>query len=93
MKRAFDLFFAIALLILSMPILLISAISIRWAMGSPVLFVQRRPGLGARPFSMLKFRTMDPVNERRGISQADGPRVTRLGSEAPFDGLPTTLHL
>ena len=79
MKRAFDLFFATALLILSIPILLISAMSIRWAMGSPVLFVQRRPGFGARPFSMLKFRTMDPVDERRGISQADGPRVTRLG--------------
>jgi lipopolysaccharide/colanic/teichoic acid biosynthesis glycosyltransferase len=51
----------------------VAAAAIRIAMGSPVLFCQRRPGLGGRPFTVYKFRTMTAG------SGDDAARLTPLG--------------
>jgi len=58
MKRLFDIAGAFVLLVLVLPLLLVIAVLVRVKLGSPVLFRQVRPGRGARPFTLVKFRTM-----------------------------------
>jgi sugar transferase EpsL len=78
-KRLLDLFLAgFALLALS-PVLLFTAIAIRFSMGSPVLFRQVRPGYRERPFRLVKFRTMRHGVGPDGRPLPDGQRLTRLG--------------
>ncbi|MCX7427894.1 MAG: sugar transferase [Planctomycetia bacterium] len=55
------------------------AAAIRVAMGPPVLFRQRRPGLHGKPFLMVKFRTMRNEVDAAGRSLSDGERLTALG--------------
>ncbi len=83
---------ALLLLILFSPIFLLVAIAIRITSPGPILFRQQRAGLHGRPFTMLKFRSMnsdaemqkaelDVFNEMQGpvFKLADDPRVTPLG--------------
>lgn len=78
-KRAVDLALAgIALAVLS-PVLAIVALVVRVGMGSPVLFRQTRPGLGGRPFELLKFRTMRAAHHEAGRPLSDAERLTPLG--------------
>lgn len=62
------------------PVLLATAIAVRLNMGSPVLFVQERPGLNGVPFGMVKFRTMRDAVGPDGRMLDDGERLTRFGS-------------
>jgi lipopolysaccharide/colanic/teichoic acid biosynthesis glycosyltransferase len=57
-KRAVDLAVTVPLLILLAPLLLLIAALVRLTSPGPALFRQERIGLGERPFTMLKFRTM-----------------------------------
>jgi lipopolysaccharide/colanic/teichoic acid biosynthesis glycosyltransferase len=59
-KRAFDIGFSAFLVLLLSPLLLIIATAIKLGSRGPVLFRQRRLGRGMQPFTVLKFRTMDP---------------------------------
>jgi lipopolysaccharide/colanic/teichoic acid biosynthesis glycosyltransferase len=80
-KRALDvLVSALALVILS-PILLVTAVVVRWKLGRPVLFRQDRPGIHGRPFTLVKFRTMrdTPVDPTDG--SADRDRLTPFGAK------------
>jgi Undecaprenyl-phosphate galactose phosphotransferase WbaP len=58
LKMIFEYFLCIGLVILSAPLMLLIALSIKLDSKGPVFFVQRRLGKNGRPFSMLKFRTM-----------------------------------
>ena len=81
-KRAVDLAFAIGLLILASPVMLLVALLIKLEDGGPVFYRQRRVGQGGRLFWSYKFRTMVPDAEARwGPRQASrgDPRVTRIG--------------
>jgi len=49
-------------------------------LGSPVLFRQVRPGVGGKPFEMVKFRTMRDAVDAKGIPLADSERMTPFGS-------------
>lgn len=82
MPRALDILIAaLALLVLS-PLLLVAALAIKLGSRGPVLYRQRRVGLGGREFEMLKLRTMvqgsDPVGVGTVVTRED-PRVTRAG--------------
>ncbi len=79
LKRAFDVAGSLALLAALAPILAAAALAVALDGPGPVLFRQRRLGLGGRPFTILKFRTMtegDPEAETR----RDDPRITRVGA-------------
>lgn len=80
MKRLIDLVISgVALLVLS-PLILLIALLVRSQLGSPVFFRQVRPGHHAKPFEMIKFRTMLNVKGVDGIPVTDGDRLTRLGN-------------
>lgn len=66
-------------LIVTAPLGLAVAIAIRCSLGSPVLFRQVRPGLGGRPFTLMKFRTMRDTQDENGVLLQDDQRLTPLG--------------
>lgn len=81
-KRTIDIVVSSALIILTAPLLLLTALAILIETGSPVLFRQERIGLGGRTFRILKFRSMRQGSGKGAPSwTADGdPRVTRIGN-------------
>jgi lipopolysaccharide/colanic/teichoic acid biosynthesis glycosyltransferase len=78
-KRAFDLLVALLAIALLSPVLLAVWALVRVRLGSPVLFRQVRPGLGGRPFTLIKFRTMLDAADRNGLPLPDGQRLTPFG--------------
>ena len=79
LKRAFDIVFSAGWLIGFSPLLLVVALLVRLRLGSPVLFVQERPGLRAKPFRMVKFRTMTDARGPDGELLPDEQRLTPFG--------------
>ncbi len=79
MKRFFDIAVSGLLLVLLSPLLAFLALLVRRRLGSPVLFRQRRPGKDAKPFEMLKFRTMTDAHGPDGALLADAERLTAFG--------------
>ena len=77
-KRSIDLVLGAVAFTVTLPIQALTALAIRTSMGSPVLFRQERAGLHGRPFTLVKFRTMLPVDVSKGIVDDDG-RLTGLG--------------
>lgn len=79
MKRMIDLFTSTFLLLLLLPIMTIISLLIRLTMGSPVLFIQRRPGLKGKYFHLYKFRTMSNSKDDQGNLLGDDQRLTAIG--------------
>jgi lipopolysaccharide/colanic/teichoic acid biosynthesis glycosyltransferase len=79
LKRAFDIVFSAGWLVGFAPLLLVVAILVRLKLGSPVLFVQERPGFLGRPFRMVKFRTMTDERGPDGELLPDEQRLTPFG--------------
>ncbi|WP_372367388.1 sugar transferase [Candidatus Uabimicrobium sp. HlEnr_7] len=77
MKRILDFCAASILLLALLPFMLILMILIYIAMGSPVIFSQKRVGFHSRIFTIYKFRTMRNNQEREPLPDKD--RLTRLG--------------
>ncbi len=81
-RRVFDVSTSLALLIGTLPVMLLTAALIRLDSPGPVLYRQERVGLHGRRFTLLKFRSMRQDAELRGpiwAAQRD-PRVTRVGA-------------
>jgi sugar transferase EpsL len=78
-KRAMDIALAASGLVLLAPIMIGVALAIRIAMGRPVLYWQLRPGYHARPFHIVKFRSMRGELDRHGRVIPVDQRITRLG--------------
>jgi len=79
LKRMLDLIVGGAAVLILLPVLLVVALLVRLNLGSPVLFKQQRPGLGGRPFFMLKFRTMSDARDSNGDLLPDEVRLGRFG--------------
>jgi len=91
-KRAFDVLGSALIVIVGLPLWLLIALAIKLDSRGPVLYVDRRIGVGEHEFGMLKFRTMvvdaasrqdelEHANEASGalFKIRDDPRVTRVG--------------
>ena len=82
MKRSFDIFFALFLLILFSPVMLLIAIAIKLDSRGPVIFKQQRVGRNGKLFYCYKFRSMR-ISTPRNVptSQMAKPEiyVTRVG--------------
>lgn len=59
--------------------MVVTAILVRWKLGSPVLFKQQRPGLHGKPFYLYKFRTMTDERDEKGELLPDHVRLTPFG--------------
>ena len=80
-KRLMDMVGAAAGLVLISPLMMLMAVLVKLDSRGPVFYAQERMGLDARPFRMLKFRSMrqDAEAYGPGWTVEDDPRVTRLG--------------
>jgi lipopolysaccharide/colanic/teichoic acid biosynthesis glycosyltransferase len=78
-KTAGDRLAAAIGLVLMAPVLGAAAVAVRVSMGSPVLFVQERPGRDARPVRIVKFRTMREATGPDGQPLPDAERLSSLG--------------
>lgn len=79
LKVLLDRSTAAAGLVLVSPIIAGVALAIRVRMGSPIFFVQERPGLAGRIFQVVKFRTMRSATGPDGKPLPDAERLTALG--------------
>ena len=78
-----DYFVAIVAIIITSPIMLLTAIAIKLESPGPIIFKQERIGYGGKPFMMYKFRSMKVQDEDEEKSQwttEDDPRKTRVGT-------------
>ncbi len=107
-KRLLDVVVGGVALVMVVPLLAVLAIAVAVALGRPVLFRQRRVGLGGDEFVCLKFRTMHADRrvadagpgtdgERRVTHKsAADPRLTPLGRfmrMASLDELPQLVNV
>ncbi|MED0654827.1 sugar transferase [Anoxybacillus geothermalis] len=79
LKRSFDFVVSFIALIILSPVMLATAILVRYKLGSPILFKQQRPGLHGKPFYLYKFRTMTDERDENGKLLPDHLRLTSFG--------------
>ncbi|MDQ1911636.1 undecaprenyl-phosphate glucose phosphotransferase [Paenibacillus sp. GD4] len=93
-KRAFDIIFSLLAIILTLPLLIVIAIGIKFTSSGPIIFKQERVGLNRRTFKMYKFRSMRVQKESDSDTlwtTENDPRKTKFGSflrKTSLDELP-----
>jgi len=95
-KNILDILFALILLVLTAPIMVLSAIAIKCESKGPALFKQLRPGKNARIFHVYKFRTMRVETEKEERLLSDKERITKVGAflrKTSIDELPQLLNI
>lgn len=78
-QRVRDIVIVLATLPLTIPLAVAVACLVRCKLGSPVFFRQKRPGLGGRPFELIKFRSLTSETDSEGKLLPDEQRMTRFG--------------
>ena len=80
-KRCVDLLLASVALLLFWPLLLVTALLVRYESSGPVIFRQKRVGRHGALFTVFKFRTMAIAGQKEGpsLTRRGDPRVTRIG--------------
>ena len=80
-KRLFDIAASLTLLILSAPVVMLTALAIKMESKGPAFYHQTRVGLFNQSFSLIKLRSMRQDAEADGAvwAQKNDPRVTRIG--------------
>jgi exopolysaccharide biosynthesis polyprenyl glycosylphosphotransferase len=96
--RGGDILLSLALLLFTLPLMLLTALLIKLDSPGPVLYRQQRVGLHGRPFMLFKFRSMRLDAEARGPVWASvrDPRVTRIGAvmrATRIDELPQLMNI
>ncbi len=96
--RVSDVVTSLALLVFTLPLMLLVALIVRLDSRGPILYRQERVGLAGRSFTLLKFRSMIANAEACGPAwaQTRDPRVTRVGvfmRRTRIDELPQLLNV
>jgi len=93
LKRAIDILGSLVGILITCPVMLLTAIAIRWDSPGKVIFKQERVGLNGRHFFMYKFRSMcadaeekkmelmeqNEMNSQCMFKMQDDPRITKVG--------------
>jgi sugar transferase EpsL len=96
LKSFVDRVAALLALVLLSPLLAGVFVLVCLRLGSPVLFLQQRPGYRARPFWLLKFRTMTNQRDASGALLPDAQRLTPFGRwlrATTIDELPALINI
>lgn len=96
-KRLFDITISMIGLIITSPILLLTAIAIKLESPGSIIFKQERLGLNCKVFKIYKFRSMCVDAEKGGVYEKKGdPRVTKVGKfirKTSIDELPQFVNI
>jgi sugar transferase EpsL len=78
-KQVIDRSLALCGIIVLSPIFICVSLLVWLTVGYPILFRQQRPGRYAKPFDLVKFRTMSERRDSSGKLLSDADRLTRVG--------------
>lgn len=80
-KRILDVAFSLVCIVMTAPLIIITAIAIKLGTAGPILFRQHRVGLNGKVFEIFKFRSMKDNAELNGAvwAEENDPRITRIG--------------
>ena len=95
-KRMLDLIFSLTLIILLSPIFLIISLLIKIEDGGPVFYKQKRIGYKNKTFTILKFRSMNVMNEQDELKVNQRERITKIGNflrKTSLDELPQLINI
>lgn len=98
-KRTFDIVFALILLVIASPFMLLTALAVKCYDGGPVLYKQIRCTLDNKQFYILKFRSMVVDAEKDGkarLASKGDSRITPVGKvirAIRFDELPQLFNV
>lgn len=95
-KRLLDIVISLCGIIVLSPIFLVLAILVRVKLGSPVLFMQERPGKDEKIFKLYKFRSMTDEKDENGNLLPDEKRLPAFGKKlrsTSLDELPELLNI
>lgn len=98
-KRLFDILTSSVLLVLTSPVLLITALAIKLDSPGPIFYRQERVGLGGRSFWCIKLRSMRTDAEKDGVARwatKNDSRITRVGAfirKTRIDELPQLISV
>ena len=96
MKRLVDIVIATTALMLLLPIFIWVTYKVKKNLGSPVLFLQERPGKDGKLFKMIKFRSMKDAFDKQGNPLPDHQRITPFGQKlraTTFDEMPQLINV
>jgi len=95
-KRLIDIILSLTALALLSPIFLWVAYKVRKNIGSPIFFLQERPGKDAKIFKMIKFRSMLNAIDKEGNPLPDDQRITPFGHKlrsTSLDEMPQLINV
>ena len=95
-KRCLDIIVASGAVLVFLPIFILVAILVRVNLGSPVLFLQMRPGLHGKPFFIYKFRSLTNAVDEQGALLPDEKRLTYFGNwlrKSSLDEIPQLFNV
>jgi sugar transferase EpsL len=95
-KRLIDISVVLLLAPIWIPVLVLVALAVRLRLGSPIFFRQQRPGYAARPFQLVKFRSMTDRRGADGQLLPDSERLPPFGRwlrSTSLDELPELINI